>query len=40
VAVFVTDAPAKHAPTIRPLSKLDKSPTFQLFHMPVTQHNH
>jgi hypothetical protein len=33
VAVFVTDAPAKHAATIFPLSKSDKSPIFQFFHM-------
>jgi hypothetical protein len=28
VAVFVIDAPAKHALMICPLSKLDKSPIF------------
>jgi hypothetical protein len=32
VAVFVTDAPAKRAPTICPLSKSDKSPIFRFFH--------
>jgi hypothetical protein len=32
VAVFVTDAPAKRAPTICPLSKSDKSPISQFFH--------
>jgi hypothetical protein len=33
VAVFVTDAPAKRAPTICPLSKSDKSYIFRFFHM-------
>jgi len=32
VAVFVTDAPAKCAPTIWPLWKPDKSPILQHFH--------
>jgi hypothetical protein len=32
VAVFVTDAPAKRAPTINSLSKSDKSPIFRFFH--------
>jgi hypothetical protein len=31
-AVFVTDAPAKRAPMIYPLSKSDKSPFFWFFH--------
>jgi hypothetical protein len=31
-AVFVTDAPAKRAPTTCPLSKSDKSPIFRFFH--------
>jgi hypothetical protein len=39
-AAFVTDAPAKHAPMICPLSKLDKSPVLILSHEAVTQHNH
>jgi hypothetical protein len=33
VAIFVTDAPAKRAPTICPLSKSVKCPILQLFHM-------
>jgi hypothetical protein len=33
VTVFITDAPAKCAPVICPLSKSDKSPIFQIFHM-------
>jgi hypothetical protein len=33
VAVFITDAPAKHAATIYPLSKLNRSPIFWFFHM-------
>jgi hypothetical protein len=33
VAIFVTDAPARRSSTIRPLSKLDKSPIFQFFQM-------
>jgi hypothetical protein len=32
VTVFVTDAPAKRAPKICPLSKSDKSPIFWFFH--------
>jgi hypothetical protein len=32
VAVFVTDAPAKRAPTVCPLSKPDKSPIFRFCH--------
>jgi len=32
VAVLVRDAPAKHAPTICPLWKSDKSRTLQYFH--------
>jgi hypothetical protein len=32
VTVFVTDAPAKCAPTICPLSKSNRSPIFQFFH--------
>jgi hypothetical protein len=32
VAVFVTDAPAKHRPKICSLSKLGKSPIFRFFH--------
>jgi hypothetical protein len=32
VAVSVTDAPAKRAPTMCPLSKSNKSPTFRFFH--------
>jgi hypothetical protein len=33
VAVFVTEAPAKHAPMVCPLSKSEKSPIFPFFHM-------
>jgi hypothetical protein len=33
LALFVTDAPAKRAPTIYALSKSDKSPIFGFFHM-------
>jgi hypothetical protein len=33
VSVSVTDSPAKWAPMICPLSKSDKSPNFQFFHM-------
>jgi hypothetical protein len=33
VAVFVTDGPAKRAPTISPLSKSDTSAIFRFFHM-------
>jgi hypothetical protein len=33
VAVSVIDAPVKHAPTICPLSKSDKFPICQFFHM-------
>jgi hypothetical protein len=33
VAVFVTDAPAKCAPTIYPLSKSDSYPIVWFFHM-------
>jgi hypothetical protein len=33
VAVFVMDAPARHVTTIYPLSKSEKSPIFQFFHM-------
>jgi hypothetical protein len=33
VAVFVTDALAKWAPMICPLSKSEKSPIFWFFHM-------
>jgi hypothetical protein len=41
VVVSVTDAPSKRAPTICPVSKLDKSPFFQFFHMDChSQHNH
>jgi hypothetical protein len=36
VAVFVTDAPAKRAPTICSLSKSDRSP---IFIRTVTQHH-
>jgi hypothetical protein len=32
VGVFITDTPSKHAPSIQPLSKLDKSPIFLFFH--------
>jgi hypothetical protein len=32
VSVFVTDAPAKRAPTICPLSESEKSPIFRFFH--------
>jgi hypothetical protein len=32
MAVFFTDAPAKRAPTICPLSKSDRSPIFRFFH--------
>jgi hypothetical protein len=32
VAVFVTDASTKRAPTMCPLLELDKSPIFWLFH--------
>jgi hypothetical protein len=47
VAVFVTHAPAKHTPTMCPLSKLDKSPFFLFFHIdchstqsPLHLHEH
>jgi hypothetical protein len=40
VVVFVTDAPAKRASAICPLSKSDKSPIFRFFTHAVTQHNH
>jgi hypothetical protein len=33
MAVFITGAPAKRAPTILPLSKWDEVPIFQFFHM-------
>jgi hypothetical protein len=33
VAAFVTDAPARYIPMICSLSKSDKSPIFQFFHM-------
>jgi hypothetical protein len=33
MTVFVTDTPAKHPPSICPLSKSDKSPIFEFFHM-------
>jgi hypothetical protein len=43
VTGFVTDAPAKRAPTICPLSKLDKSPNLpssDTFTWTFTQQNH
>jgi hypothetical protein len=40
VTDFVTDAPAKRAPTICPLSELGKTPIFWFFTRTVTQHNH
>jgi hypothetical protein len=40
VAVFVTDAPVKGAPTFYHLSKPDKSPIFRFFTWTVTQHYH
>ena len=32
VAILVTDAPAKHAPSVCPLQKSNKSPILQYFH--------
>jgi hypothetical protein len=40
VAVFVTDAPGKRAPTIWPLSKSGKSHIYDSFTRTLTQHNH